>query len=221
MSDKSPAPDENPTPDNVRAKVKFYNNIHANVVLDAVTIRNVQSCVQYMQDPKFHTAVNSQTYLRDFHQPAWFGPSASLSSVHQAEKLPENIYENALNPKMNPRMKSNIQKAAVNPKAFMSLQASITGFMNSVNEHGSKKSKDDCNHIATHWFLMIQQMAPHVELSGGKWDGAIIKEFAPLFLPWLVSCSFSIYSILLLQNPDCCYAWAWRLSAGCMSRQTP
>jgi hypothetical protein len=80
--------------------------------------------------------------------------------------------------------------ATVNPSKFAALQDSILEFIQSVQERGSKKSADDRARIATHWFLMVQQFAPHVGLGGSEWDEVVVRKYAPQFLPWLVCLTF-------------------------------
>jgi len=122
-----------PTPVNVRKEATFLDDVHANVDQDAPTMHNVQSHLQYSEDPHYHTAANQQPFRHDFHQPVW-STSASLSLVRQVQPVPDAIYCNAADPSKNSKIKANIRMATMNPEEFAVLQESILDFVNTVQE---------------------------------------------------------------------------------------
>ena len=157
-----------PTPHNVHSETNFLEDAQANVALEAPTVHNVQSHIQYAEDPHYHISENKQPFRQEFHQPNPMPPVTASTSACQAQKVSDSIYWDVANPMKNSKIKANIKMATVNPSEFATLQDSILEFIELVQERGSKKSADDHAQMATHWFLMIQQFAPHV---GWKWVG--------------------------------------------------
>jgi len=211
-----------PTAANVRAETAFAEDVYANVALDAptLTIRNVESHMQYAEDPRYHLTANKQPFRHDFHQSVWAtaaaAPSITTSSsaatlnVRQAQQVPESIYRDAVDPTKNPKVKACTKMATMNPDEFAVLQESIMQFIDSVQERGSKKSADDRARVATHWYLMIQQFAPKIG-PGGEWDDAIVAQYAPQFLPWLVGTT-TLSALLTIDSffPDFGHTWTQR-----------